>query len=221
MYESMSCGGPLCSLLDFQVTNLTIDHCVETHSLSLPCLSKMVSSQSHLHELFVLVCSSADFALPLQSSGRLYATFAGDDYHYYLLSVSPAACLQSVSEHWTSSWHYHFHLNASSPCQLSKMLVYFTIQVYSLIFRVCLKLCSLPNLLSFPLPENFPLNGHTILLLCFMQIQACYYHGHHHFPAHIYQYHSSSVPWWFAACELPQCHSMLSFQWQACSWRNR
>lgn len=100
MYESVSCGGPLCSLLDFQVTNLTIDDCVETHSLSLPCLSKMVSSQSHLHELFILVCSSADFALPLQSSGRLYATFAGDDYHYYLFRFPqlPACSLYLSTE---------------------------------------------------------------------------------------------------------------------------
>lgn len=36
MYESISCGGPLCSFIYFEVTNLTIDHSVETHSLSLP-----------------------------------------------------------------------------------------------------------------------------------------------------------------------------------------
>lgn len=36
MYESISCGGPWWSLLDFKVTNLTIDHSVETYSLSLP-----------------------------------------------------------------------------------------------------------------------------------------------------------------------------------------
>lgn len=99
MYESISCGGPLCSLLDFEVTNFPIDHSVETHSLSLPVPvhPRWLATSLICMNLFLF----AVLAIFLSSSviRKGYATFAEDDYCYYMLSVSSGACLQSVSEH--------------------------------------------------------------------------------------------------------------------------
>lgn len=99
MYESISCGGPLCSLLDFEVTNFTIDHSVETHSLSLPApvhprwlATSLICINLFLFAVLVILLSSSVIR-------KAYATFAGDYYCCYMLPVFSVASLQPVSEH--------------------------------------------------------------------------------------------------------------------------
>lgn len=126
--------------------------------------SRLLNERSQLHELVLLGCHCANFVILFShQEGFLQLLLEMIILMYYQFPQLPAC---SLYQPWTSSWCYGFHSDTSSLSQLGQVLIYLTVQMHSPIFHVCLKLCSLPNLLYFPLAENFTLNDHSIPLLC-------------------------------------------------------
>lgn len=182
--------------------------------------SRLPSKQSHLHELLVLGCRCANFVILFSNQeGFMQPLLEMIIILYYQFPQLPACSLYVSTEFQVDAMVFiqtPVVLASSVKCwfilQFKCTLLFFmsvwNCAVYQIYFIFLWLRTSLWMITQF----HFSVD---------LQIQACHYHGHLHFPACVHQYHSSSVPWWLAAGELPQCHSVLSLQWQACSWRNR